>query len=156
MTPVVIGDVKTASGESKATGKAWTRWDIFDGNGDKLGATFDGGLGQRAIAAKGRKMEVTVEHGDKGDKVTAIEDYVEQQGGDGAVDWDAKERRGHARACLAIAENYVLKAAEWSETKPTREILRSAVLLEAVHLLEFVYRNSHDEPPFEVREVGGD
>ena len=129
---VVIGSVEfVRSGEKN--GKAWSIYDVKDGNGTKLGSCFkelsdsaQSLIGQRAIVVneirKNEKDGKTYENL----VLTSVLPAPPEKNGDGEVDWDAKELRGHIRACYAIASS-ARPGAEWPEVQAFAEKILARV-----------------------------
>lgn len=67
---IVITDVETKEGTS-AAGKPWKMFKLVDQGGNRY-ATFDGGLGQQAFAAKGQQVEISYEITDKGNNLKTL------------------------------------------------------------------------------------
>ena len=66
------------------------------------------------------------------------------------VDWDSKERRGHRRACLAIASSLLTDEQKSHLGAPDVEVTNMVQMM-AVKLIEFVYEDVNEitnEPPF--------
>ena len=129
---VVIGSVEfVRSGEKN--GKAWSIYDVKDGNGNKLGSCFKE-LSESAQSLVGQRAVVVneIRKNEKDGKtyenlvLTSVLPAPPEKNANGDVDWDGKELRGHIRACYAIACS-ARPGAEWPEVQAFAEKLLARV-----------------------------
>jgi hypothetical protein len=110
---VVIGGVESVK-SGTTNGHAWTIYKVTDGNGSSLGSCLQeladsakALIGERAVVENFE--EPWEKDGKKGTnlKLKSVLPAAPEPAGNGEVDWDGKELRGHIRACYAIAASFV-------------------------------------------------
>lgn len=128
---VVIGQIETVRSGS-TNGHPWTIYKVTDGNGADLGSCLQdvadqakGLMGQRALVVN--DVETTTKDGKTYNnlKLRSVLPAPPEANGNGDVDWDAKELRGHIRACYAIASS--AHGSDWPAVQKMAETILARV-----------------------------
>lgn len=138
---VVIGEVTQIKSGTTKNGKPYTLHKVTDGNGESLGTCFAdlaniarGFIGQRAVVVNERDGDYL-----NLKSVEAAPEPAANSDGPTQEMWDAKERRGHRRAAVAIAASFYSGNGTDGEAD-TFDF--------AERILEFVYEGAADGPEF--------